>query len=323
MIIAACLLAAGIFLSAFFSGSETGFYRVTRVRLLMDAKTGSLIARSLLWLIERPTVVVATVLIGNNIANYLVSLGLVLLGQQLLSGIGVLQTFLPVLATPFLFIYGELLPKYLYYNAPYALSRRGAPLMVLCAGLFLPISILVIALERAWQKLIGIDGSQSKLSLERQELQRVMMEGQEAGILVPSQQELAQNLFTYGGRPVRQFAIPARALPIASTDTSPEEMLQLAKRMKQKFIGIRETSAIDEANDGELQGCIAVSDLLLCSEEHPETLPVLSVENTESTIQVLLRMQGSASPLAQVCDAKGKLVGIIYRERLNALLVTE
>ena len=112
MITVLALLLAGIFLSAFFSGSETGFYRVTRVRLLMDAKSGNLVARSLLWLVERPTIVVATVLIGNNIANYLVSLGLVLLGQQVLSGTGVVETFLPVLATPFLFIYGELLPKY-------------------------------------------------------------------------------------------------------------------------------------------------------------------------------------------------------------------
>jgi len=34
------LLAIGMGLSAFFSGSETGFYRVTRVRLVMDAKSG-------------------------------------------------------------------------------------------------------------------------------------------------------------------------------------------------------------------------------------------------------------------------------------------
>ena len=52
MIVATILVAAGLFLSAFFSGSETGFYRVTRVRLVMDAKSGKWIARSLLWLIR-------------------------------------------------------------------------------------------------------------------------------------------------------------------------------------------------------------------------------------------------------------------------------
>ena len=145
MIVATILVAAGLFLSAFFSGSETGFYRVTRVRLVMDAKSGKWIARSLLWLISRPSIVVATVLIGNNIANYMVSLGLLLASQSLLSNWNEqIQTFLPVLATPFLFVYGELLPKYLYYNAPYILSTRGAPVMIFCAALFIPISSLIM-----------------------------------------------------------------------------------------------------------------------------------------------------------------------------------
>ena len=39
------LLAVGMFLSAFFSGSETGFYRVTRVRLLLDGLGGDLVSR--------------------------------------------------------------------------------------------------------------------------------------------------------------------------------------------------------------------------------------------------------------------------------------
>ena len=43
----------GIFLSAFFSGAETGFYRVTRVRLLLDGLGGDPIARTLLWLTNR------------------------------------------------------------------------------------------------------------------------------------------------------------------------------------------------------------------------------------------------------------------------------
>ena len=34
------LLFVGAFLSALFSGSETGFYRVTRVRLLLDGLGG-------------------------------------------------------------------------------------------------------------------------------------------------------------------------------------------------------------------------------------------------------------------------------------------
>ena len=67
MISIVLLLLLGLALSAFFSGSETGFYRVTRVRLVMDAKSGRWLSRMLLWLANHSTVVVATVLIGNAI----------------------------------------------------------------------------------------------------------------------------------------------------------------------------------------------------------------------------------------------------------------
>lgn len=324
--IAVALLALGLFLSAFFSGSETGFYRVTRVRLLMDAKSGNLIAKSLLWLVARPTIVVATVLIGNNIANYLVSFGLVLASQSLFAESGSsLQTFLPVLATPFLFIYGELLPKYLYYNAPYFLSTRGAPLMVLCAGVFLPISAVVIALESLWHRVLGSEHTRAKFSLERQELQRVMMEGQEAGILLPVQRELSQNLFTYGSRPIRQFTVPIRAIPCIpwpAEGTAPisrvtrDRAFETAKGYRNRFVAV-----MDETNS-QLAGFLSVSDVVLFENE-VQLLPVYRAKPNESSIHVLTQMQSMGSLVAQVEGPSGNLLGVVPRERLVALLVNE
>lgn len=312
------LVALGVFLSAFFSGSETGFYRVTRVRLVMDAKSGKTIARFLLWLVARPTVVVATVLIGNNIANYLVSFGLVLASQSLFAGWGEsFETFLPVLATPLLFIYGELLPKYLYHNAPYYLSTRGAPFLVFCTVLFLPISVLVIGLETLWQRLVGAPNMQSKFSLERQELQRVMMESQEAGILRPVQQDLAQNLFTYGVRPIRQFTIPLRGIPVVTADDGSDQILRLAKRFRQKHVGL-----LDESGK-KLAGCYLVADMMVAARVHPKPLPVCEVRPAESSIHVLSRLQSQASPMAQVIDARGVLIGVVSRDRLISLLLTQ
>ena len=71
MITCAAIFLTGLLLSAFFSGAETGFYRVTRVRLLLDGLAGDPIARGLLWLTNNPALFVATALVGNNLANYL------------------------------------------------------------------------------------------------------------------------------------------------------------------------------------------------------------------------------------------------------------
>lgn len=310
------ILGSGLLFSAFFSGSETGFYRVTRVRLVMDAKSGGWIAQALLWLANHASVVVATVLIGNNIANYLVSLGLLLAGQALLQGFDErFQTFFPVLMTPVLFVYGELLPKYLFYQVPYRLLRSTAPLMILFTVLFLPISIIVIALEALWNRLTGASVSQSTMNLERQDLQRALLEGQEAGVVQPIQREIAQNLFTFGIRPVRQFALPMRAIPLVERSASRDEILAKAERANQRLVGIM---------DGlRLTGCYLVSDLMLMSpEDAMPVVPVCEVPATDSNIQVLTRMQALQCPLASVMDGTGKAIGIIPRERLTALLLT-
>ncbi len=309
------LLLLGLSLSAFFSGSETGFYRVTRVRLVMDAKSGRWMSRMLFWLANHSTVVVATVLIGNNIANYLVSFGLLLLGQRLFTGWVQMQSVLPLLMTPFLFIYGELLPKYLYYQVPYRLLRRGAPLMVLFAVLFSPVSALVIALEKLWQRSLGSNSVKAGTRLERQELQRVLVEGQEAGVLLPVQREIAQNMFTYGVRPVRQFALPLRAMPLVSVQADREEIIAQSRRRGQTIVGV-----VDAAQQ-RLLGCYQIADLLIDTASPPAMLPVFRTVGSESSIQVLTRLQSSLSPLVAIDDPSGRTLGVVDKERLMGLLL--
>ncbi len=77
------LFALGVFLSALFSGTETGFYRVTRMRLLLDGMDGDRTSTFLLRLTNHPALFVATTLIGNNVANYMTSLAIVLATQHL------------------------------------------------------------------------------------------------------------------------------------------------------------------------------------------------------------------------------------------------
>ncbi len=318
MTIAILLVVLGIGLSAFFSGSETGFYRVTRVRLAIDAKSGKLIPRALYWLVTKASLVVATVLIGNNIANYVVSLGLVLLSGQVLAPESQLASAIPLLVTPVLFVYGELLPKFLFYQAPYRLLRLGAPLMLLCTVLFLPASIFVLLLEAVWSRLMGRETTAPAAARERQELQRVLVEGQEAGVVLPVQRELAQNLFTYGGRPIRSFATPVRALPVVKVDAQRDEVLRVATARGQGMIGV---TTIDGK---QLVGCYSVAELLL-SDKSPVVKPkvVGTARATETSIQVLTRMQSQQCSVVQIFDANQTLLGIVTKERLTSLLLSQ
>ncbi len=316
MWLAVLLTATGIMLSAFFSGSETGFYRVTRVRLAIDAKGGQLVARALHLLSGKTSLVVATVLIGNNIANYVVSLGLVLLGKQILAPNSQIEAFLPVLMTPVLFIYGELLPKYLFYQVPYRLLRWGAPFMLLCTVMFLPVSIFVLVLESVWNWFAGNDNAKRGSSLERQELQRVLVEGQEAGVVLQIQRELAQNLFTYGARPIRQFVRPLRGIPVVPNTATRSEVLKLAQERTQPIVGVL------DAGGKKLLGYHCVSRLLtLPPDAQIEAEPVWEATASQSTVQVFTQLQSQQKRLVQVVDVNQRVLGVITRERLAALLI--
>ena len=134
MILAIALFLIGLSLSAFFSGSETGMYRVSRIRLVLDGLAGSLASRGLIWLLNNPGVFIATALVGNNLANYLTSLATVLAVQAVLGSSAAAELLATILMTPTIFVFGELLPKYLFFHAPYRLLKVARPLRLTASG---------------------------------------------------------------------------------------------------------------------------------------------------------------------------------------------
>ena len=143
------LFIVGVFLSGFFSGSETGFYRASRIRFLMDGLDGDTVSRRMLWLFNNPTLFVATTLVGNNVANYLVSLAIVLAVKlAFTSDSSTAEIVAPIVLSPFLFVYGELLPKSIYFISPNQLLRTSSPLFLLFTILFAPVAAILWCLAR-------------------------------------------------------------------------------------------------------------------------------------------------------------------------------
>ena len=207
MMIVFLLLAIGLVLSALFSGSETGFYRVTRVRLANEALAGNWTSRALLWLSHQPSLFVATTLVGNNLANYLTSLAIVMASQRLVPESGTAVVILgPVVIAPFVFLLGELLPKNLFFSAPNRLLKHCAPFLILCTCLFAPVTLVLRGFSRLLQLLSGKSPQEVQLTLARRGLAELLTEGGEAGILRPAQQSLAQSMLAVAGLPVKRFA---------------------------------------------------------------------------------------------------------------------
>jgi CBS domain containing-hemolysin-like protein len=304
----------GLFLSAFFSGSETGFYRVTRIRLVLDALRGDWIARGLLWLANRPSFFIANTLIGNNAANYLTSLAIVLAAQALFSADDhVAEMIAPLAFAPILFVYGELLPKNLFLHAPNRLLRRGGPLFLVFVPLFFPVSVLLLGINRALSALVAESPETVRLKIARRELRRLLAEGHELGILRPAQRELAQGIFSVAKDPVSKYVIPQEQFPCAAENAAKEDVRRLARQYRMPTVLIT-----DPEHPGRVVGYVRVIELDLDSSRDLIPMrPLLRISQAHNHLDALMRLHSQNESLAEVTDEEGRAMGILTAPRLR------
>jgi len=317
MTVALILLVVGVLLSAFFSGSETGFYRASPIRLLLDALGGNVTAQVLHRLVSYPSLFVATVLVGNNLANYVTSLAMVIGARMVFPSSGhTAELVAPILLAPFLFVYGELLPKNLYYEAPNRLLRASGPPLVFCTALFLPVTALLYALSKGLELLAGESPQSVQLTLARRELQRVFEEGHEAGIIRPAQRGLAQGLFAVANQPLGSVAIPAGRVVRVNLNMSKADMRRLAKRHRMAVLPVEKPEG-----SRPLIGYVQVVDLYLDPSDSPPPLrPLLEFQDNETYLTGLMRLETSGEGLAAVTGAGGKTVGFLTPHHLSERL---
>ncbi len=312
------MLVCGILLSAFFSGSETGFYRVSRFRLVLSSLEGDKISRGLLWLINNPSVFVASTLIGNNVANYLTSLAIVLLTQSV-STSNLLEMVAPVLMSPLLFVYGELLPKNLFFQAPNRLLKLIGPLFLIFSAIVAPAVAVLWALSRVLEKSLGQSPDRVQLTLARKELGQLFDVGQEVGVLQPSQRLLSQNFASVASTPVSQLCTPISRANVLSIDATLADARKLAVRKQLPDI------PIVESGSRNVIGFIRTIDVLLrdvdadaaANEPIGDILPLTTFRGTELVAEALMRMQASRQTLAMVVDRSGRSFGLLSIDQLT------
>ncbi len=170
-------LAILIFLSAYFSGSETAMMRVNRYRLKHLANEGNRGARKASRLLKRPDRLLSLILIGNNFVNFTAASIATLLVIHIFGESHV--AWAPIICTVVFLIFAEVAPKTIAEAYPEKISLVSAyilqPLMVLCWILVEP----VIRFSNGMLRLVGVSKEESEDpdSLTHEELRTVVNEG--------------------------------------------------------------------------------------------------------------------------------------------------
>ena len=305
-----CLV--GLRLSAFFSGVETGFYRIGVLRLNIDSQAGDKVASRLLWFIQNPSRFVATCLVGNNVANYVTTLAVGLfVGHQISDNGGYAEVLATLAVSPIVFICGELLPKNLYFRAPMSLLKQDTKLFRFFDLMFRPISFPLIMIARIFERLSGDNDRSGAAILGRNRLAQVLSQGHQEGILLDVQNRMVSGLMRLVQERVTTVMTPTARIIGLDDSTDREKLLDLARLYGLAYVIIRKPG-----KSGDWYGYVRTIDILLTSRpisSYIQEMP--SFDEKENRLEALLTLREQGAKIG-VVKKRDAVIGVIYEQGL-------
>ncbi len=219
-----------LFLSAFFSASETALMSLSRTEVRRMSSGGER-DRAVCRLLKNPQSLLSTVLVGNMFVNVLLASIFSTFMTRLLDtddGLGVFESLAKwvnpgigetamerfgeicrqllnvLIVTPLLMICGEQTPKVLAYAHGAFIARAAArPLQLLCIVLT-PINLLMRGMANAILMLFGQSGMENWREMTIDELLATISAGQETGATDGSEHKILSNTVGIGGITVKE-----------------------------------------------------------------------------------------------------------------------
>ncbi len=301
-------------LSALFSGMETTFSSVNHIRLKYMADQGNKKAKTALSIAENYDKALTAILIGNNIVNIGSSaLATVLFTRWIGTGGAAVST---VVMTILVLTFCEVLPK--------SYAKSHAEKMALAvAGVLSKFMLIMTPFVWLFQKLSKVLQRDDKTpSVTEDELQYLMDEMEEEGVLEEQESDLVQSALRLDDRKVSQILLPRVQLTAIEKDASIEEI-------QEKILSCPYSRfPVYEKDLDHIFGMITSKDFfrLICGKFQSISeiiLPVLYIPESKRLSNALREMQQAKTHLAVVVDQHGGTEGIVTLEDILEELVGE
>ena len=211
-----------LFLSAFFSGSETALMTLNRYRLKHLADEGHTGAQLASKLLEKPDRLIGLILLGNNFVNIMASSLATLIALRL-GGDGAIAIAAGIL-TFVVLIFSEVAPKTLAAMHPEKVAFPAAWIYTPLLKVMFPLVWLVSLMANSILKLLGIYQEDSDgQALSREELKTVV---NEAGAMIPHKhQRMLLSILDLEKTYVEDIMVPRTQLDGIDIDAPISEIL--------------------------------------------------------------------------------------------------
>lgn len=316
------LLIILVFLSAFFSSAETAFTAVNKLKIRHLAEEGNKKAKMTLKLIENPSKLISTLLIGNNIVNISASaLATVIAIEEFgYSATAVATTILTIVVI----IFGEITPKSFASQYAEKVSMAFAKPVRFLMTLLTPFVIIFYSIASGIIRLFGGSLNQGHPLITEEELKTMVDVGSEEGVFEEDEKEMLHNIFEFGDLQVKDVMVQRVDILAIDVDDTLDEVIETVQ--KEQFSRF----PVYGEDIDDIIGILNVKDLLFLTDEDKRSFdlrkyirePYYAYEFKRIT-ELFKELKKTRTHISIILDEYGGTVGIVTIEDLLEEIVGE
>lgn len=312
--------------SAFFSSVESAYFSLNRSILNRLGNTTDTRARRVLRLMQRPRLLLASILTGNTIVNTAIAavsaLWAIRIAGKLGLDSGLVVGIEVVLITLVILYFGELIPKLQALRNAEEWALNTSLVVRGVIWITFPISWPLAKLATHLSRIFGVE-QHRVMGMSEEEIRALVEVGHEHGVIEQEERQMIHSIFELGDTIVREVMVPRIDMAAVSSEATLEEILTIVTQYGHSRIPVYERK-IDN-----IIGIVHVKDLLLAVQEPnlfdlPKIVRKVYVVPEEKKIDDLLReFQKEKVHMAIVLDEYGGTAGLITLEDIIEEIVGE
>lgn len=292
-----------VVLAGFFAGAETGIYRLSRLRLRLNAERRNLLSVLLANVMRDSSGLLLSLLVGTNLCHYVATSAITSAFLSLVASEHAAELYTTLLMAPLLFILSELIPKNVFLHRADALSTVAAPLLYISHKAFTwcgAVPLLRLT-SNLFAKLIGSSESSKTMiaSSQSHQVRTILRDTREEGLLSPVQTEMIDRIANIPGLRLSTVMVPLSRVQTAGIHSDRVLLLEILKKHAHTRLPVWRDAP------GNIAGFIDVYDVLASTEEF-------------TSLEKFLRPLKTLDADTLITDA----IDIMRREQIKIVLVT-
>ncbi len=314
------LLFVLVFLSAFFSGSETALMRSNRFKIRHLAEKGNKKASTVEDILKEPGQLISSILLGNNFLNVLASAIATALFIKVFGDRGIV--YASIAMTVILLLFAEITPKTIAAYRADKMSMAVARPLKWIILFFSPVASILTAISRSMLSIFGVR-MEKEDRITEEDIGSVIVMGRKEGFIQEPKAKMLIAIMDMDSVPVKKVMIPLNSVISLPKESSFDDVV--------KTIRSRNYSRypVYEGNPDNIIGYLHIRDLWQYVNKRNDfsmdkcLREAIFIPETKSILKQLVDFQNMHVHMVFVVDEYGSLKGMIALEDILEEIVGE